>query len=38
MSKRMVEANKLVEPGKQYDVAEAIDLALKMPKQNLMKL
>lgn len=32
MSKRMVEANKLVEPGKQYDVAEAIDLALKMPK------
>lgn len=32
MSKRMVEANKLVEPGKMYDVAEAIDLALKMPK------
>ena len=32
MSKRMVEANKLIEPGKQYDVAEAIDLALKMPK------
>ena len=32
MSKRMVEANKLVEPGKLYDVAEAIDLALKMPK------
>ena len=32
MSKRMVEANKLVEPGKQYDVAEAIDVALKMPK------
>ena len=32
MSKRMVKANKLVEPGKMYDVAEAIDLALKMPK------
>lgn len=32
MSKRMVEANKLVEPGKMYDVAKAIDLALKMPK------
>lgn len=32
MSKRMVEANKFVEPGKQYDIAEAIDLALKMPK------
>ena len=32
MSKRMVEANKLVEPGKMYDVAEAIELALKMPK------
>lgn len=32
MSKRMVEANKLVEPGKMYDVTEAIDLALKMPK------
>lgn len=32
MSKRMVEANKLVEPGKMYDVAEAMDLALKMPK------
>lgn len=32
MSKRMVEANKLVEPGKMYDVAEAINLALKMPK------
>ncbi len=32
MSKRMVEANKLVKPGKMYDVAEAIDLALKMPK------
>lgn len=32
MSKRMVEANKLVEPGKSYDIAEAIDLALKMPK------
>lgn len=32
MSKRMVEANKLVELGKMYDVAEAIDLALKMPK------
>ena len=32
MSKRMVEANKLIEPGKQYDVVDAIDLALKMPK------
>ena len=32
MSKRMVEANKLVEPGKLYDVAEAIKLALSMPK------
>ena len=32
MSKRMVEANKLVEPGKLYDVAEAINLALSMPK------
>lgn len=32
MSKRMVEANKLVEPGKLYDVAEAIELALNMPK------
>ena len=32
MSKRMVEANKLVEPGRQYDVEEAIDIALKMPK------
>lgn len=32
MSKRMNEANKLVEPGKLYDVQEAIDLALKMPK------
>lgn len=38
MSKRMVEANKLVEPGKMYDVAEAIDLALKCLKLNLMKL
>ena len=32
MSKRMNEANKLVESGKLYDVKEAIDLALKMPK------
>ena len=32
MSKRMVEANKLVEPGKLYDVADAIELALSMPK------
>lgn len=32
MSKRMVEANKLVEPGKLYDIAEAINLALSMPK------
>lgn len=32
MSKRMVEANKLVEPGKLYDVAEAINIALNMPK------
>ena len=32
MSKRMKEANKLVESGKLYEVKEAIDLALKMPK------
>lgn len=32
MSKRMVEASKLVEPGKLYDSTEAIELALKMPK------
>ena len=32
MSKRMNEANKLVEAGKLYDAKEAIDLALKMPK------
>lgn len=32
MSKRMKEAAKLVEPGKLYDVKEAIELALKMPK------
>ena len=32
MSKRMDEANKLVEAGKLYDAKEAIDLALKMPK------
>ncbi len=32
MSKRMDEANKLVEAGKLYDVKEAFDLALKMPK------
>lgn len=32
MSKRMIEAEKLVEPGKLYDVNEAIDIALKMPK------
>ena len=32
MSKRMDEANKLVEAGKLYDAKDAIDLALKMPK------
>lgn len=32
MSKRMNEARKLVEPGKLYEVNEAIDLALKSPK------
>ncbi len=32
MSKRMIEAEKLVEPGKLYDINEAIDIALKMPK------
>lgn len=32
MSKRMVEASKLVETGKLYDSKEAIDLALQMPK------
>lgn len=32
MSKRMVEAAKLVEKGKLYDAKEAIELALKMPK------
>ena len=32
MSKRMDEANKLVEAGKLYDSKEAIELALKMPK------
>lgn len=32
MSKRMIEAEKLIEPGKLYDVNEAIDIALKMPK------
>ena len=32
MSKRLDEANKLVEAGKLYDAKEAIDLALKMPK------
>lgn len=32
MSKRMSEAAKLVEPGKLYDINEAFDLALKMPK------
>ncbi len=32
MSKRMNEANKLVESGKLYEIKEAIDLALKMPK------
>lgn len=32
MSKRMNEAAKLVEAGKLYDLAEAMDIALKMPK------
>lgn len=32
MSKRMKEAAKLVETGKLYDLNEAVDLALKMPK------
>lgn len=32
MSKRMNEARKLVEPGKLYEVNEAIDTALKSPK------
>lgn len=32
MSKRMEEAKKLVEPGKMYDINEAIDIALKFPK------
>ena len=32
MSKRMIEAAKLVEAGKLYDAKEAIELALKMPK------
>ena len=32
MSKRMNEANKLVESGKLYEIKDAIDLALKMPK------
>ncbi|MDO4283159.1 MAG: 50S ribosomal protein L1 [Clostridia bacterium] len=32
MSKRMSEAAKLVEAGKLYDLAEAMDIALKMPK------
>ncbi len=32
MSKRMKEAMKLVEPGKLYDLSEAMDIALKMPK------
>ncbi len=32
MSKRMIEAAKLVEKGKLYDSMEAIELALKMPK------
>ncbi len=32
MSKRMSEANKLVESGKLYDAKEAIELALSMPK------
>ncbi len=32
MSKRMVEAAKLVEKGKLYDAKEALEIALKMPK------
>ena len=32
MSKRMIEAAKLVEKGKHYDTKEAIELALQMPK------
>jgi large subunit ribosomal protein L1 len=32
MSKRMIEAAKFVEPGKIYDLTEAIDTMLKMPK------
>lgn len=32
MSKRMVEAEKLLEKGKLYDAKEALELALKMPK------
>ena len=32
MSKRMDEANKLVEAGKLYDAKDAIELALNMPK------
>ena len=32
MSKRMIEAAKLIEKGKLYDSKEAIELALKMPK------
>ncbi len=32
MSKRMIEAAKLVESGKLYDSKEAIEIALKMPK------
>ncbi len=32
MSKRMIEAAKLIEKGKLYDSMEAIELALKMPK------
>ena len=32
MSKRMKEAEKLVEPGKLYDINEALEIALKMPK------
>lgn len=32
MSKRMNEAAKLVDKSKLYDISEALDLALKMPK------
>ncbi|MEG0872657.1 MAG: 50S ribosomal protein L1 [Clostridia bacterium] len=32
MSKRMIEAAKLIEPGKTYDLNEALELAMKMPK------